>query len=457
MSHTNQKKTPIQIIQEFSIPLIAGVILSVIWANLDHHGYEALVHWSPFGGGHGHGHGHHDAHHAAEGLDLSFLNFHFLMNDIFMALFFGIAAKEITDAALPGGALNPPRKAINPLLGTAGGVLGPVGVYFLYVAISGSSEIANGWGIPTATDIALAWLVARIAFGAGHPAVSYLLLLAVADDGLGLGIIAIFYPDPNNPVQPVFLVLVLAAMGIAFALRASKVRNFWLYLAVPGVLSWFGLYLAHLHPALALVAVVPFMPSVDDHGHSGHDSHSTLQTFEHTLKLPVDIGLFGFGLANAGVAFSSLGPATWAVFIGLLAGKTVGIFGFSAIGHMLGFKLPEGMDFKSLLVAGVTASLGLTVALFVSGQAFADPELQGAAKMGALFSAFVAPIVFILAKVLGVHESVSPTILALRGGGAGGSGGLRVDGHPGLQEGVSELPELSEAPAMASSDDRPTA
>ena len=119
----------------------------------------------------------------------------------------------------------------------------------------------GGWGIPTATDIALAWLVARIVFGANHPAVSFLLLLAVADDGLGLGIIAIFYPDPVNPVQPVFLLLVLMAVVVSYVLRAFGQKGFWVYLLLGGIPSWLGLYLAHLHPALALVAVVPFMPT----------------------------------------------------------------------------------------------------------------------------------------------------------------------------------------------------
>src|SRR5690606_1784890 len=142
-------------------------------------------------------------------------------NDIFMALFFGLAAKEIVEAAMPGGALNPVKKAINPLLGTIGGVLGPVGVYFLFVFLTGNQDIARGWGIPTATDIALAWLVARVVFGVGHPAVSFLLLLAVADDAIGLGIIAIFYPDPEHPVEPAYIAVVAAAMAIAYGLRRA--------------------------------------------------------------------------------------------------------------------------------------------------------------------------------------------------------------------------------------------
>ena len=89
---------------------------------------------------------------------------HFLVNEIFMVFFFGIATKEITESVLPGGALNPMRKAINPLMGTLGGVVGPAGLFFLlawvfYCGGSDLSIVANGWGIPTATDIALAWLV----------------------------------------------------------------------------------------------------------------------------------------------------------------------------------------------------------------------------------------------------------------------------------------------------------
>ena len=42
------------------------------------------------------------------------------------------------------------------------------------------------WGVVTATDIPIAWMVARVVFGDGHPAIDYLLLLAVADDALGL-------------------------------------------------------------------------------------------------------------------------------------------------------------------------------------------------------------------------------------------------------------------------------
>jgi len=325
-------------------------------------------------------------------------------------LFFGIAAKEITEAALPGGPLNPLRRAVNPLLATLGGVLGPVAVYLLWTHFTGDRSIIHGWGVPTATDIALAWLVARMAFGSGHPAISFLLLLAVADDGIGLAIIAVFYPDPHHPVKPLFLLLVAGAMGVAYAMRKTRIHNYWPYLLVPGALSWLGLYLAHLHPALALCAVVPFMPSAgSDEGlfveEDVRQHPDTLNQFEHYFKLPVDLGLFGFGLANAGVVFSSFGNATGAVLTALVVGKTVGIFSFSLVAQRLGFPMPTGMNRKSLFVAAMTAGLGLTVALFVAGVAFTDLDHQGAAKMGALASALVAPVVFAVARALRVKTS----------------------------------------------------
>jgi len=124
--------------------------------------------------------------------------------------------------------------------------------------------LLNGWGVPTATDISLAWMFALLIFGAGHPAINFLLLLAIADDALGMAIIAAFYGNPEKPVEPVWLLLVLVAMAVAFLLRCLKVQYWSLYVMLSGPISWLGLILAHVHPALALVFVVPFMPAMHD-------------------------------------------------------------------------------------------------------------------------------------------------------------------------------------------------
>jgi NhaA family Na+:H+ antiporter len=392
------------VIQEYSLPLITGVFVALALANMNPEGYHHLLEykllpWQLLG---------HD------------INLHFLVNDIFMVLFFGIAAKEITDAILPGGSLNPPSKAINPLLGTIGGVVGPVGVFLLLVHLFyGEAEnyaaVANGWGVPTATDIALAWLVARLVFGARHPAVNFLLLLAVADDAIGLGIIAVAYPDPAHPVAPLWLLATLAGMVVAFGLRKAKVQNWVLYILLGGGLAWLGLIQAHLHPALALVFIVPFLPAErpqmgliseeeDVKGADPLHTDTPLERFEHTLKLPVDLGLFAFAFANAGVEFSNMGALTWIILASLIVGKTLGIVLLSWLGAKAGFPLPSGMDMRSLILAGLVAGLGLTVALFVSAQAYTDPLLQGEAKMGALFSGVVFVLAFVVARLLGVKK-----------------------------------------------------
>jgi Na+:H+ antiporter, NhaA family len=369
----------INLLREFSVPLIAGVVAALVWANLSGASYHAFV-----------------------GREIiARINVEFLVNELFMAIFFGIAAVEITDSLAPGGSLNPPRKAVMPLMATAGGMVGPAVCYLLLNALVGQPALRHGWGIGTATDIALAWLVARFVFGKMHPAISFLLLLAIADDFIGLIIIALFYPDPNHQLFLPPLALVAAGMAIAFALRRLRVKSYWPYLALGGTLSWAGLFLAHLHGALALTFIVPFMPHRRQAGQETVFDlpalgTSTLTTFEHEWKVVVDFGLFFFGLVNAGVELSALGTVTWLVLASLVVGKSVGICAFAWILRLLGFHLPTGMTAWDLLLVSMIAGMGLTVALFVASAAFTDREIEAAAKMGVLGSTFIAPLVILL-------------------------------------------------------------
>ena len=362
-------KKRLNLLREFSVPLLAGVVVALVWANLSPEGYRQFNHAPMFG----------------------VLSFHFVTNELFMVLFFGMAASEITQSCLPGGDLHPLRKAVNPLLATLGGVVGPVLVYLSLNALIGASAFSRGWGIPTATDIALAWLVASLVFGRNHPAISFLLLLAIADDAIGLAIIAIFYPDPGHPVAPGWLGFTLLGMLIAFVLRRRKAATYWPYLLLGGSLSWLGLFKSHVHPALALVFIVPFLPHPpSEHKHLFEEDPrdlTPLAMFEHEWKVVVDFGLFMFGLANAGVEFAAMGATTWLVLASLAIGKTGGIFSMGMLGKKLGYPLPAHVGKKELLLVGLIGGLGLTVALFVAGEAFTDPLIQGAAKMGALFSA----------------------------------------------------------------------
>ncbi|HVH02818.1 MAG TPA: Na+/H+ antiporter NhaA, partial [Amaricoccus sp.] len=321
-------------LSEYSILLVLGALIGLVWANVDAASYHALVeHPLLEGGPIGHlevdagGHAHRT------------LTLHFLINDMLMALFFAIAGKEVWEAvALREGALRGAR-AVTPLIATAGGMVGPVLVYLAGAALVGQfAELARGWAIPTATDIAFSYLIGRLVFGTGHPAVMFLLLLAIADDAGGLIILAVFYPQ--GELAPAWLLLSFGAAAAAYLLAnrlprmleaardgrphstfAERRLGVWPYL-VAGCLSWYGFQQAGIHPALGLLPIVPVIPHADiDFGlYSAReaDQPDLLNRIEHGLKVPVEVILFLFGLANAGVEFSAIGAATWLVMIGLL-------------------------------------------------------------------------------------------------------------------------------------------
>jgi len=416
----------ISVMQTMAVPLLLGIVLALLLANVDAQGYQRWV-----GAGHSEddsqGSKHHDPseHPTMFGLSIHGhgITLNFIVNDIFMVFFFGLAAKEITEAFQPGGSLYPPtRSTVNVLAATLGGVVGPVITYLALVSglyhagmldqKFSIGEYAIGWGIPTATDISLAWVSAVSAFGAGHPAINYLLLLAIIDDGIGLVIIAVAYPDPAKPVKPIWLLLILLGMLVAFSLRRLQSSTWQSYVFLAGPPSWIGLLYAGLHPSLALVFIVPFIPlHIEDHTSTRHsDGHSSLHAqqyeedgqhasmplheFQNSMKLFVDfVVLFGFGAANAGIALDGAGPITAVVLLSLIFGKTLGIFVLSMIACRFRCPPPIGMGNFSVLGVGFIASTGLTVALFVSGQAFSEnPELAAQAKMGALLSILVAGI-----------------------------------------------------------------
>ncbi|MEM9843990.1 MAG: Na+/H+ antiporter NhaA [Pseudomonadota bacterium] len=395
---------------EYSLLLIIGAVIALIWANINpesYHHFVEFVIWDHAPIGHLH-----DGHRT--------LTLHYLVNDVLMALFFAIAAKEVWEAVvLKNGSLRG-RKAATPLFATAGGMIGPISVYLGLAMIMGSTTfdaVANGWAIPTATDIAFSYLVGRIVFGAGHPAVRFLLLLAIADDAAGLIILAIFYP--SGDLAPIWLLLSLgAALGVFLLFnwlprridRGNQTRPMstgirrtlgGLPYIIAGCISWYGFMRSGLHPALGLLPIVPAIPHADRafgiFAEAERYMTDLLNVLEHKLKTPVEVVLFFFGLCNAGVEFSSMGDATWLVLAGLLIGKPIGIFLFGWIAAKpLRLGIPQGMRLIDLVVIGCVAAIGFTVSLFVASVAFEPGATQDAAKMGALFS-FAAALVSIMA------------------------------------------------------------
>jgi NhaA family Na+:H+ antiporter len=375
---TRSQSKIVRFILDNSLLLLAGTGVAVLWANADWDSYDAVSH-----------------------------PLHFWVNDVGMVFFFALAAKEVFEATLPGGPLASPRRALSPLAAAVGGMAAPALVYMALALSRGPVELTRGWAIPCATDIAFSAMVARLVFPASHPALPFLLLLAIADDALGLVILAVFYP--SGPLAPFWLAgLMSAALLTAAWLRRRATRSFWPYVLGPGALSWAALFLGGFHPALALVPIVPFMPhcSVDlglFDPREG-DRSDTLNRFEHWWATPVQFVLLLFGFANAGVPFERIGPGTYYVLAGLLLGKPIGILLFANVARLVGGRLPPGLRLGDLLVVGVAASIGFTVALFFATAAFPGGTALAETKMGALLSVVAAPLAMVVARMVGASS-----------------------------------------------------
>lgn len=349
----------LRFILERSLLLPFGAAVALAWANVDAAGYHTFAH-------------------ALE----------FAVNDVGMVFFFGLAMKEIVEAAVPGGALNSWRRAGMPIAAAAGGMVAPPLMYLAIVAASGHPELHRGWAIPCATDIAFSYLVARTIFK-DHPAIPFLLVLAIADDAFGLVVLAIFYPAGALNL-PLAAGLMAAAIVVALGLRRARVRIFWPYVLVAGAVSWVALFLGGLHPALALVPVIPFLPhAARDPGlfvDAPPEATDALSEFEHWWKYPVQLVLFLFGLVNAGVEVTAVGPGTWAVLGAIVVGKPIGIGLSVAVAAMSGLRLPEGLGAREVAIVGCAAGIGFTVALFFATAAFPQGRELDQAKLGALLS-----------------------------------------------------------------------
>src|SRR5688572_30468174 len=182
-----------------SLLLVAGTIAAVVWANLDLDSYERMTH-----------------------------PLHFWVNDVGMVFFFALAAKEVFEATLPGGPLASPRQAMAPLAAAVGGMVAPALIYIALASIVGAAELSRGWAIPCATDIAFSAMIARVIFPNGHPAIPFLLLLAIADDALGLMILAVFYPSGPLSVAA-FGILMTTALLAGSWLKRRRVLSYWPY------------------------------------------------------------------------------------------------------------------------------------------------------------------------------------------------------------------------------------
>jgi NhaA family Na+:H+ antiporter len=215
-------------------------------------------------------------------------------------------------------------------------------------------------------------------------------------------VLATFYPAA--PLRVAWLGLVVVACGIAWMLRRAGATSFWPYVLGAGAVSWAGLFAAGVHPTLALVPVLPFLPRAShDPGVAVEPARppaDALNAFERWWTTPVEFELFCFALVNAGVPFSGAGTATWIVLVSLLAGKPLGIAAAVWLAERVGFRRAGGLEWSAVAVLGITAGVGFTVALFFTTAAFPAGATLDQAKLGALLSVTAGAVALAAARLL---------------------------------------------------------
>lgn len=342
----------------------------------------------------------------------------FAVNDVAMAFFFALMTKEVVEATAPNGVLHPWRRALLPVIAALGATVASGLIHVRAVEFLDEPALRVAWPVAFATDVAVSYFVARILFGR-HPLIPFVLLLAIASDALGFLAVALFNPTADLRLGQGILIMALA-VAVAIALRRARVQSFWPYLLTAGSASWYAFFRSGLHPALALVPIVPFLPhAARDPGFfvdARPEARDALSRFEIWWRYPAQAALFFFGLVNAGVPFHALEPGTWGLPVAVLLGRPVGVLIGAGLALAIGLRLAERLRWRELTVVGFTVAPGFSVGLFFCAALLPPGQLRAETSMGVLISLAGAPLAFVLARLLRVgrfgrsgHHRAAPT------------------------------------------------
>jgi NhaA family Na+:H+ antiporter len=328
----------------------------------------------------------------------------FAVNDVAMAFFFALMTKEVVEATAPGGVLHSWRRVALPLVASIGAVVVPAVLYTRVVDVLDEPMLSVGWPVTLAVDIAVSYFVARVVFRR-HPAIPFLLLLAIGSDVLAFVALASF-----NPARDLHLVtggaMLAVAIAVAMGLRRAGVKSFWPYVLVAGSLSWFAFFWSGFQSALALVPIVPFLPhAARDRGlfvDADPDARDALSQFENFWRYPVHVTLFLFGIVNAGVPLHAFEAGAWGLPIAVLVGRPLGIMLAVGIAVAAGLRLPHTVGWRELLVVGFASAIGFTIGLFLCAALLSAGQLRTETSMGVLMCLLGAPLAILTAKALGV-------------------------------------------------------
>lgn len=325
-------------------------------------------------------------------LKLTVLKF---INYILMTIFFFVVGLEIK-RELTSGHLSRFRDAVMPFIAAIGGMVLPA---LIYLAIAGAEE-PRGWGVPVATDIALAVGALGLLGNLVVPSLrTFLLGLAVIDDIGAILIIAFIY---SRGVAISWLFAAALAVLVIALLKRVGLRNTYIYVLL-GIALWYAFYRTGIHPTLAGVVLGLLTPNIPKDVDTHHDvedgSISVIEWLEvklHPWSIYFVVPIFAF--ANTGVTLTSeaLGNAStsviaWGIFAGLVIGKPIGILTAMLLAKKLNIgDYPSGARNPDLLATGSAAGIGFTVAIFIASLAFTDPAQRDIAIIAVITASLVS-------------------------------------------------------------------
>jgi NhaA family Na+:H+ antiporter len=327
-------------------------------------------------------------------IDLSILK---VINYLLMSIFFFVVGLEIK-RELTSGHLASFKRALLPFIAAVGGMAAPA---LIYLAIAGGVA-PGGWGVPVATDIALAvGLLAMLGPSVAASLRSFLLALAVIDDIGAILIIAFVY---STGIKFSWLAAAALCIGVIAVLKKAGVASMVVY-SIFAFALWFSFYKTGVHPTLAGVIIGLMTPNVLHRGNKVEDiedgSVSVIEWLEHKFH-PISTFLVVpiFAFANTGVVITSesikgasQSLIAWGIFFGLVVGKPLGVL-LAAIAAKRSTlaEFPEGATNSSILATGSAAGIGFTVAIFIADLAFDDAQTQDIAVLAVIVASVVSAL-----------------------------------------------------------------
>jgi NhaA family Na+:H+ antiporter len=348
-----------------------GVLIAMVWANTFGESYFLFAH------------------------DLAYP-----VNEIGMALFLGLVAQEAYEEMMPGGVLHRWRLAA-PLLAAVGGIVAAGGTYAIYVSLNYETMLLPAWPAAVAVDLAAAYYLARMIWPGGRTVLAFVVITALASDAFAVAFAA---RVEDMSLDPAAITLMAGALAAAAVLRRFR-APYWLHLALPGLLSWLALRHIGLHPALALLPIVPFLPRVPRRGELFDDTtwpresqaNRAVHEFEQGWNLAVQIILFLFGLVNGGVLLRGYGTGTWAMLTAGVVGRPLGILAGIVTARAVGLPQPT-MRWPDMVLLALVISGGFAFPLFFATSIMPMGPIVAEVKLGAFVAAAAALVALLVVQ-----------------------------------------------------------